>query len=101
MTRNQRAEEILNRINDLAEELSRIQVGGSRPRRRDPHRHLFVGRKVLITRGDKYHGRIGHLHRRHEDSDYWDIELDLLDGQKWKQIIYKTPTGFRAYPRDA
>ena len=101
MTRN-RAAEIVNKIHDLAEELAGLRVHQPQSTsRRNRHRHLRPGRRVLITRGDKYHLRKGELSHRHSpDSDYWHIKLDLLPGQVKHQVIKKTPTGFRVYPEN-
>ena len=92
-----RAAEIISEINKLATELARLNTSTPVPnKRRDPHKSLKVGQRVLITRGDDYHGRWGVLSKRHLKSDYWDIELEATD--EFPQIkIYKTPSGFRVY----
>ena len=90
---NDRAAEIADEIEALTAELHRLT--GIRRRDSRPRRRLWVGARVLITRGDRYHLRKGILASRHPNSDYWDIELDLLPGQTKKQVIWKTPSGFR------
>ena len=89
---SERAAEIADEIDALTAELYRLTGISRRDSRR---RRLWVGARVLITRGDKYHLRKGILTGRHPNSDYWDIELDLLPGQTKKQVIWKTPSGFR------
>lgn len=99
---SERAQEILQAIAALVEELATLQVSedpatspasaASAPPTRPPI--LREGDRVKIIRRDKHHGRTGVLLDRH-GSLFWNIRLDRLPEETMSVIIYKTDASLR------